>query len=77
VTVDNSTSLSTNSANSDEGVAMNIDVDGDGDSVGHTILVDITGGGGTLDITQSGIYDNNVDLDVTGDDFDIDITQSD
>ena len=77
VTVDNSSSLSTNSANSDEGVAMNIDVDGDGDSVGHTILVDITGGGGTLDITQSGIYDNNIDLDVTGDDFDIDITQSD
>jgi len=40
-------------------------------------LVDITGGGGTLDITQSGVYDNTVDLDVTGDDFDIDITQSD
>jgi len=77
VTVDNSSSLSTNSANSDEGVAMNIDVDGDGDLNGHTILVDITGGGGTLDITQSGVYDNTVDLDVTGDDFDIDITQSD
>ena len=77
VTVDNSASLSTNSANTDEGVAMNIDVDGNGDVNGHTILVDITGGGGTLDITQSGIYDNNIDLDITGDDFDIDITQSD
>lgn len=77
VTIDNSASLSTNSANADEGVAATINVDGNGDVNGHTIVVDITGGGGTLDITQSGVYDNTVNLDITGDDFDIDITQSD
>ena len=77
VTIDNSSSLSTNSANSDEGVATTLNVDGNGDVNGHTITIDITGGGGTVDVTQSGIYDNTVDLDITGDDFDIDITQSD
>ena len=44
---------------------------------GHTIEVDVTGGGGTIDINQSGLNDQTVDLDITGDNFDIDITQSD
>lgn len=77
VTIDNSASLSTNSANLDEGVTTTIDVDGNGDLNGHTILVNVTGGGGTLDITQSGVNDNKVDLEVSGDDFDIDIIQRD
>lgn len=77
VTIDNSTSISTNSAATDEGVTTNINVDGDGDLNGNSIIVDITGGGGTLDVTQSGIYDNILDLDITGDDFDIDISQTD
>ena len=37
----------------------------------------VTGGGGTVDITQSGIYDTTVDLTIVGDNFDVDITQSD
>ena len=77
VALNNSASLSTNSANSDEGVAVTLDVSGDGDSAGHTVDLDITGGGGTVDVTQSGIYDNTVDLTISGDDFDVDITQSD
>lgn len=77
VVVDNSSSLSTNSANLDEGVAITTSQSGDGDLNGHTIDVNVTGGGGTIDITQSGVYDNYVDLDITGDDFDVDITQSD
>jgi hypothetical protein len=41
------------------------------------VLLDITGGGGTVDITQSGVGDNKVDLDITGESFDIDISQTD
>ena len=77
VALNNSASLSTNSANSDEGVAVTLDIDGNGDSAGHTVDLDITGGGGTVDVTQSGIYDNTVDLTISGDDFDVDISQSD
>lgn len=77
VTLDNSASLSTNSANADEGVAITTSQTGDGDVNGHNIMLDVTGGGGTIDITQSGIYDNKVDLTINGDNFDVDITQSD
>ena len=77
VAIDNSASLATTSANSDEGVAITLDVDGNGDVNGHTIDLDVTGGGGTVDITQSGINDNTVDLTISGDSFDVDITQSD
>ena len=77
VTIDNSSSLSTNSSNSDEGVALDIDIDGNGDTNGHTLTLDVTGGGGTIDVTQSGNYDNTLDLDMTGDDFDVDISQTD
>lgn len=77
VTLDNSASLATTSANSDEGVAITTSQTGDGDIGGHGITLDVTGGGGTIDITQSGIYDNTVDLTISGDSFDVDITQSD
>ena len=77
ITLDNSASLSTNSANSDEGVAVTTSQSGDGDVAGHDITLDVTGGGGTIDITQSGIYDNKVDLTISGDNFDVDITQRD
>ena len=77
VTLDNSASLSTNSANGDEGVAITTTQTGDGDINGHGITLGVTGGGGTIDITQSGIYDNIVDLTINGDNFDVDITQSD
>ena len=77
VTIDNSSSLSTNSSNSDEGVTLDLDIDGAGDVNGHTFTLDVTGGGGTIDVTQSGVYDNTIDLDMTGDDFDVDISQTD
>jgi len=77
VTVDNSASLATTSANSDEGNAITINSSGNGDSVGNTVTLDITGGGSTYDVTQSGIYDNTVDATFNGDSQDVDITQSD
>jgi len=39
--------------------------------------MDVTGGGNKIQIDQSGVYDNKVDLDMTGDDGDVNITQSD
>lgn len=77
VTVNNSTSLATTSANSDEGNAITINSSGNGDVNGHTVILDITGGGSTYDVTQSGIYDNTVDATFNGDSQDVDITQSD
>lgn len=77
VTMDNSASNVATSANSDEGNKITIDVDGNGNANGHEILLDITGGGGTIDITQSGVGDNKVDLDMTGESFDVDISQTD
>ncbi len=76
VTIDNSASLASTSANSDEGVAVTTVQTGNGVH-GHGIEVDVTGGGGTIDINQSGLNDQTVDLSVDGDSFDIDITQSD
>ena len=77
VAINNSASLATTSANSDEGVVLTLDIDGNGDVNGHTVDVDVTGGGGTIDITQSGVNDNVVDLTISGDSFDVDISQSD
>jgi len=77
VDINNSASLATTSANSDEGVALTTTQSGDGDVNGHGITLDVDGGGGTIDITQTGIYDNTVDLTIQGDSFDVDITQSD
>lgn len=76
VTIDNSASLATTSANSDEGVAITTVQTGNGVH-GHGIEVDVTGGGGTIDINQSGLNDQKVDLTIQGDSFDVDITQSD
>ena len=77
VSVDNSNSNVATSANGDEGNRITLDIDGNGNAAGHEVLIDITGGGGTLDITQGGVGDNKVDLDITGDSFDIDISQTD
>lgn len=78
VTMNNSASLATTSAAGDEGNTLTITQDGNGDTVnGHTVTLDITGGGSTYDITQSGIYDNTVDATFSGDSHDVDITQSD
>lgn len=77
VTMNNSSSLATTSANSDEGNVVNIDMDGNGDVNGHTVTLDIVGGGSTYDIQQSGINDNTINADFDGDSQDVDITQSD
>jgi len=59
------------------GNLIDIDIAGDGDINGHTVIMDVTGGGNKIVVDQSGIYDNKVDLDMTGDDGDVNITQSD
>ena len=76
VVLDNSASLATTSAASNEGVAITTVQTGNG-TTGHGIDVNVTGGGGTIDINQSGLNDQTVDLDIQGDNFDIDINQSD
>ena len=52
-------------------------IDGDGDSAGHTLVHSHTGSIADVDITQSGIYDNLINLTTSGDNADIDISQTD
>ena len=77
VVMDNSASLATTSANSDEGNVFTLDQAGNGDVAGHTVILDVTGGGSTYDINQSGINDATVNATFDGDSQDVDITQSD
>jgi len=85
VTVDNSATGSSATQNhvgsgnttGQGGVMVIIDQDGDGDVGGHSVTLDITGGGSTYDIKQSGIYDNTVNGTFSGDGHEVDIIQSD
>ena len=86
VTVDNTATLATTAVTSANdttltsgsgGNIIDIDLDGDGDSAGHSVTLDITGGGSVYSVTQSGIYDNTVDATFDGDGQTVDITQSD
>ena len=54
-----------------------IDIDGNGDVNGHTLVHSHTGSIADVDITQSGIYDNMITLTTSGDNHDIDIIQRD
>ena len=54
-----------------------IDIDGNGDSVGHTLIHSHTGGIADVDIVQSGTNDNMINLTTSGDNADIDISQTD
>ena len=54
-----------------------IDIDGNGDVNGHTLIHSHTGGIADVDITQSGVYDNMLNLTTSGDNHDIDIIQRD
>ena len=54
-----------------------LDIDGDGDVNGHTYIHTHQGGIADVDVTQSGIYDNMVTLTTSGDNHDIDISQTD
>ena len=54
-----------------------IDIDGNGDVVGHTLIHTLTGGIEDVDITQSGVNDQMITLTTSGDNADIDISQTD
>ena len=53
------------------------DINGDGDTNGHSLTHSHTGDGAVINMTQSGIYDNVIDVTTSGDNANIDITQSD
>ncbi len=83
VTIDNSASLATGGATNNTltsqnaGNVLDVDITGDGDTNGHSVTLDITGGGSYYNITQSGIKDNTVDATFSGDNQAVDIIQSD
>ena len=54
-----------------------IDIDGNGDVNGHTLIHSHTGGIADVDIVQSGINDQMITLTTSGDNADIDISQTD
>lgn len=64
-------------SSSNAGNIIDIDVDGDGDANGHLINLNLTGGGNVFTITQSGVYDNVIDITATTNGSNIDITQID
>ena len=59
------------------GHTATIDINDDGDVNGHTLTHSHTGDGGLINITQSGLYDNIINLTTSGDGAEIDITQDD
>tara|TARA_Y100000385_G_scaffold182183_1_gene188160 strand:- start:374 stop:1057 length:684 start_codon:yes stop_codon:yes gene_type:complete len=75
-TIDGNSAILTLSVNGDTNNFL-IDIDGDGDSAGHTYIHSHTGSIADVDITQSGIYDNMINLTTVGDNHDIDIIQRD
>jgi len=50
---------------------------GDGDTNGHSLKHSHTGDGGVINMSQSGIYDNTINVTTSGDNAAIDITQTD
>jgi len=75
-TVDGNSAILTLTVNGDTNNYL-IDIDGNGDSVGHTLIHSHTGGIADVDITQSGVNDNMITLTTSGDNADIDISQTD
>jgi len=75
-TIDGTSVIMTLSVNGDTNNFL-IDIDGDGDSAGHTYIHNHTGSIADVDITQSGIYDNMITLTTSGDNHNIDIIQRD
>ena len=75
-TIDGTSAILTLSIDGDTNNFL-VDIDGNGDSVGHTYVHTHTGSIADVDITQSGIYDNMITLTTSGDNHDIDITQTD
>ena len=75
-TIDGKSVILTLSVNGDTNNYL-IDINGDGDVVGHTYIHTHVGSIADVDVTQSGVYDNMVTLSTTGDNHDIDISQTD
>ena len=71
VTIDGASSLETTDS------TLDIDIAGNGDSIGHTIVFNATGRGHAVVLNQSGVYDNMINLTTNGDNQAINITQSD
>ena len=75
-TIDGTSAILTLSVNGDTNNYL-IDIDGNGDINGHTLIHNHTGGIADVDITQSGINDQMINLTTSGDNHDIDISQTD
>ena len=75
-TVDGNSAVLTITVNGDTNNYL-IDIDGNGDSVGHTLIHSHTGGIADVDIIQSGTNDNMITLTTSGDNADIDMSQTD
>ena len=75
-TVDGNSAILTITINGDTNNYL-IDIDGNGDVNGHTLIHSHTGGIADVDITQSGINDQYINLTTSGDNHDIDIQQTD
>ena len=75
-TVDGTSAILTITINGDSNNYLQ-DIDGNGDINGHTLVHSHTGGLADVDITQSGINDNIINLTTSGDSHNIDIIQRD
>ena len=75
-TVDGTSAILTITINGDSNNYL-LDIDGNGDINGHTLVHSHTGGLADVDITQSGINDNIINLTTSGDSHTIDIIQRD
>ena len=75
-TVDGNSAILTITINGDTNNYL-LDIDGNGDINGHTLVHSHTGGLADVDITQSGINDNIINLTTSGDSHNIDIIQRD
>ena len=75
-TVDGTSVILTITVNGDSNNYL-LDIDGNGDVNGHTLIHTHTGGTADVDITQSGINDNMINLTTSGDSHNIDIIQRD
>ena len=75
-TVDGTSAILTITINGDSNNYL-LDIDGNGDINGHTLVHSHTGGLADVDITQSGVNDNLINLTTSGDSHNIDIIQRD
>ena len=75
-TVDGNSVILTITVNGDSNNYL-LDIDGNGDVNGHTLTHSHTGDGGLTVISQSGLYDNIINLTTSGDSAAVNITQSD